>query len=368
MDDRAYMKMALELAKKGSGFVNPNPMVGAVIVKNNKVIGRGYHQKYGGWHAEKNALADCAVSPEGATLYVTLEPCCHYGKTPPCTEAVIESGISRVVIGTPDKNPQMAGKGIKILQQHHIQVDVGVLEEECRALIKTFTKFITTGRPYVMMKYAMTMDGKTASRTNRSKWITGSKAREHVHAGRHQYSAVMVGVNTVIYDDPLLTCRLENGRNPVRIICDSRLRTPPDAQIVQTADTIKTIIATCSDDNVRQKLYTDKGCSIIRVTDTDRHVNLAELMDILGKMGIDSLLLEGGGSLNAGALSQRIVDGIQAYIAPKIFGGTEAKTPVGGLGIDMPEEALRLTNMSLQQFGGDYLLEGEVVYSCLQEL
>lgn len=367
MDDTKYMKMALELAKKGSGFVNPNPMVGAVIVKDDTVIGQGYHEKYGGLHAERNALASCRVSPQGATMYVTLEPCCHYGKTPPCTEAIIESGIVRVVVGTLDQNPKMTGKSVEILREHQIQVEVGILEKECQALIKTFTKYITTGKPYVMMKYAMTMDGKIATYTNQSKWITSEKARQYVQETRHQYTAIMVGVNTVINDDPLLTCRLENGKNPVRIICDTHLRTPLSSQIVQTANTVETIIATCSDDSSRQKLYEEKGCKVLSVESRDHHVDLEQLMSVLGEMEIDSILLEGGSTLNWSALNQHIVDGIQAYIAPKIFGGTEAKTPIGGSGVSTPGEAVQLENTRVEQIGCDYLIESEVIYPCLQE-
>lgn len=216
--NKKYMQLAVELAKKGRGHVNPNPLVGAVIVKDGAIIGQGCHEQYGELHAERNALKNCRISPEGAKMYVTLEPCCHYGKTPPCTEAIIESGISKVVIGTLDPNPLMAGKSVDILKKHGISVEVGVLEQECRELIRVFRKYITTGRPYVLMKYAMTMDGKIATRTGASRWITGETARAHVQETRNEFPAIMVGVNTVLKDDPLLTCRMENGRNPVRII------------------------------------------------------------------------------------------------------------------------------------------------------
>ena len=367
MNDSDFMKLALELAKKGAGYVNPNPMVGAILVKDGRIIGQGYHEKYGGPHAERNALAGCTAPPQGATLYVTLEPCCHHGKTPPCTEAIIENGIARVVVGTLDPNPKMAGKSIALLRNHHIRVETGILEPACRALIKTFTKFITTGNPYVLMKYAMTMDGKTAAYTGQSKWITGEPARHHVQETRHQFSAVMAGVDTVICDDPLLTCRLKNSRNPIRVICDTRLRTPLTSRIVQTADTVETIIATVSDDSGRRKPYQDKGCKILTVGGADGHVNLPELMSVLGKMGIDSILLEGGSTLNWSALEHHIVDGIQAYIAPKLFGGSEAKSPVGGLGIASPDAAIHLKDLSFKQLGEDYLIEGEVDNPCSQE-
>ena len=367
MSDLEYMKMAVELAKKGAGYVNPPPMVGAVIVKNNKIIGQGYHEHYGGLHAERNAIASCRESPEGATLYVTLEPCCHFGKTPPCTEAIIKSGISNVVVGTLDINPLVAGKGIEILKQNKINVKVGVLEEECKKLIKIFRKFIITKRPFVLMKYAMTMDGKIATYANNSKWISGEESRALVHKTRHDFSAIMVGVNTVVNDDPLLTCRIENGKDPVRIICDTNLRIPVNSKIVQTANTVLTYIATACDDKEKKETYTGYGCKFINVREKEGHIDLAELMNIIGRMGIDSVLLEGGGLLNWSALNQKIVDEIQVYIAPKIFGGT-ANTPVSGKGVEFPDEAVRLKPYSVSLIGSDYLIESEVIYQCSQEL
>lgn len=369
MKDLKYMKQAIELAKKGSGFTNPNPMVGAVIVNDGEVIGRGYHERYGGLHAERNALKNCRAEALGAEMYVTLEPCCHYGKTPPCTEAIINSGITRVVIGTLDPNPQMSGKGAAILRRNNIRVETGVLEQDCKALIRTFAKFITTGKPYVMMKYAMTMDGKIATYTKQSKWITGEKARYLVQETRQQYSAIMAGVNTIIQDDPLLTCRLENAVNPVRIICDTHLRTPLDSRIVQSASahSAETIIATCCTDENKKMQYQSKGCRIIETSRKEGHVNLSELMEILGEMNLDSVLLEGGSILNWSALHQGIVDGIQAYIAPKIFGGSLAVSPVGGMGVALPDEAYQLADTRLIPVGDDFLMESEVVYPCLQE-
>ena len=366
MSDLEYMKLAVELAKKGAGYVNPNPMVGAVIVKNDKIIGQGYHEYFGGLHAEKNALKNCRESPVGATLYVTLEPCCHYGKTPPCTEAIIKSGITRVVIGTLDCNPLVSGKGVKILRENYIQVDIGCLKNECNHLTRIFQKYITTNRPFVLMKYAMTMDGKIATYTNNSKWISGVKAREQVHQLRHLVSAIMVGVDTVIQDNPLLTCRLENGRNPIRIICDTNLRTPLTSQIVETAKSVKTYIATACNEKERMDIYRKYGCKFIPVKKKDNHIDLTELMNCLGQMQIDSLLLEGGSTLNWGALKQQIVDEIQVYLAPKIFGGI-AKSPVSGQGISIPADAFKLKPYAFSQVETDYLIESEVIYPCLQE-
>ena len=234
MNDAEYMRLALALAERGRGWTAPNPMVGAVIVKDGAVIGQGWHERYGEPHAERNALAACAADPTGATMYVTLEPCCHHGKQPPCVEAILASGIRRVVIGSADPNPLVAGKGVAILRAHGVEVTENVLREECDALNRIFFRYITTGWPFVSMKYAMTMDGKIAAYTGASKWVTGETARSHVQQQRHRFRGIMVGVGTVLADDPLLTCRMENGRNPVRIICDTQLRTPPQAQVVRS--------------------------------------------------------------------------------------------------------------------------------------
>ncbi|MCL1982324.1 MAG: bifunctional diaminohydroxyphosphoribosylaminopyrimidine deaminase/5-amino-6-(5-phosphoribosylamino)uracil reductase RibD [Clostridiales bacterium] len=364
MNDEKYMKLALDLAAMGCGFVNPNPMVGAVIVKDGEIIGCGYHEKYGEPHAERNALASCASEACGATLYVTLEPCCHFGRTPPCTGAIIESGISKVVMGASDPNPLVSGKGAGMLRQHGIEVAEGVLEQECRKLNEVFFHYITKGTPFVVMKYAMTMDGKIAAYTGKSKWITGEAARHKVHMDRHRFSAVMVGVGTVTQDDPLLTCRLENGRDPVRIICDTHLRTPLDSSIVTTAIGVPTIIATSCMDEERQRGYAAKGCKIITVSEKGGYIDLNELMTELGREKIDSVLLEGGGSLNWSALSCGIVNRVQAYVSPKILGGADAKTPVAGIGAASPDSAFLLTNSVITQIEGDILIESDVVQKC----
>ncbi len=365
MTDEAYMKLALELAQKGCGWTAPNPMVGAVIVKNGEIIGSGYHQRYGQLHAERNALAACTQSPQGATLYVTLEPCCHYGKTPPCTEAIIENDISRVVIGSPDPNPLVAGKGVALLRQHGIAVTEGVLREQCDRLNQVFLHYIQHQTPYVVMKYAMTMDGKIATHSGLSKWITGEAARQQVQQDRHRYSAIMVGVGTVLADDPLLTCRLPDSKNPVRVICDTHLRTPLNNQIVQTAKDVPTIIATSCDDEEKLTLYRQANCQICMVPEQKGHLDLRQLMQALGQQKIDSILLEGGGTLNWAALQSGIVHKVQAYIAPKLFGGAEAKSPVEGLGVDTPVQAVRLTPPQVIHLGDDILLESEVL-PCLQ--
>lgn len=356
-----YMRMAIELAQSGCGYVNPNPMVGAVIVKKGKIIGRGFHEKYGQLHAERNAIADCKESPWGATMYVTLEPCCHYGKTPPCTQAIIESGIAEVVIGSHDPNPLVAGKGIEILHQNGINVRQGILKEECDKLNEVFFHYIRTHIPFVVMKYAMTMDGKIATCTGKSKWITSEKARQNVHASRLRYSAIMVGVNTVISDDPLLTCRIPGGRNPIRIICDTNLRNPLDSAIMLTAKDIPTYIATACTDQGKQQPYLLAGCKIITVIKKGSHIDLQDLMKKLGMDGIDSILLEGGSELNYSALQCGIVNRVQTYIAPKLFGGVHAKGPIGGTGIEYPDQAFYLKESKITMFDEDILIESEVI-------
>ncbi len=242
MNGPDYMRRAIMLAKQAEGYTSPNPLVGAVIVKDSRIIGEGYHRSYGQLHAERDALNSCTESPEGADIYVTLEPCCHYGKQPPCTEAIIEAGIKRVIVGSRDPNPLVCGRGNEMLRQCGIIVETDYMKEECDAMNYVFFHYITHKTPYVVMKYAMTMDGKIAACTGDSKWVTGEEARKRVHEDRHRYSAIMVGVGTVIADNPSLTCRLEGKKNPIRIICDSNLSTPLSSTIVESANEVRTII------------------------------------------------------------------------------------------------------------------------------
>lgn len=367
MTDEFYMNIALELAKKGCGLVSPNPMVGAVIVKDGNIIGKGWHEQYGGLHAERNALARCSESPQGATMYVNLEPCCHYGKTPPCTEAILEHGIKKVVIGSIDPNHIVAGKGIAVLKAHSVEVVTGVLEDKCKELNQVFFHYIQTKRPFVVMKYAMTMDGKIATVSGKSKWITGEVARNQVHQERHRYSSIMVGVGTVIEDNPMLNCRIDQGRNPIRILCDTNLRTPLDSNIVMTAKNIRTIVATSCEDLEKQRPYLKASCELIVVKKKGEHLDLVELMDELGKRKIDSILLEGGASLNASALEGQIVQRVQTYISPKLFGGKSAKTPIGGRGVQEVKDCYELIHPKIHWFEEDLCIESEVKYPCLQE-
>ncbi|MDD7275974.1 MAG: bifunctional diaminohydroxyphosphoribosylaminopyrimidine deaminase/5-amino-6-(5-phosphoribosylamino)uracil reductase RibD [Treponema sp.] len=364
LDDEKYMRQAIALSLKGTGRVNPNPLVGAVVVKDGRIIGEGYHQQYGCPHAERNALAACTESPAGATIYVTLEPCCHHGKNPPCTEALIQAGISHVVVGSADPNPLVAGKGIAQLKAAGIQVEEGFLQAECDAINFIFFHYITTNKPYLALKYAMTADGKIACHTGASRWITGEVARHHVHQLRNKYAAIMVGTGTVLADDPELTCRIENGNNPVRIVCDTQLRTPLSSKLVTTAKEVPTIIATCCQEEARYKLYQEAGCQIWVVPAKNGGVDLQALVHRLGQEKIDSVLVEGGGQLNWSLLQAGLVQRVYTYIAPKIFGGAAAKSPVGGIGVDNPQQAFQMRVVATQQLGEDFLLEQEVLPSC----
>ncbi|MGN0267970.1 MAG: bifunctional diaminohydroxyphosphoribosylaminopyrimidine deaminase/5-amino-6-(5-phosphoribosylamino)uracil reductase RibD [Lachnospiraceae bacterium] len=372
--DEKYMRMAMELAKQGSGRVNPNPLVGAVIVKDGQVIGQGYHTRYGSLHAEREAFASVKKpeAAEGADLYVTLEPCCHYGKQPPCTEAIIEHGIRRVFVGSADPNPLVAGKGISFLRDRGVEVYEHVLQDECDKLNEIFFYYIQKKRPYVIMKYAMTMDGKIATFSGKSRWITGEAARKRVHEDRKRCAGIMVGIGTVLMDDPMLNCRLEDGVDPIRIVCDSRLRIPLESRLVQTAKEIPTWIAAVKPETEQQaekaEKLTELGCRILYTdADTEGHVDLNQLMDLLGEAKIDSILLEGGADLHEAALRSGIVRKVQTYLAPKIFGGSKAPSPVGGIGVDSPDQAWLLSEPEITKLGTDILLESEVSYPCLQE-
>ena len=372
MPEEKYMRRAIELAKKGSGHVNPNPLVGAVIVRDGEIIGEGYQACYGQLHAERNAIANAKKrgnSLEGSTIYVTLEPCCHYGKTPPCTEAIIEEKIARVVVGSDDPNPLVSGKGFQMLREKGIEVIPHFLKEECDAMNHVFFHYIRTGTPYVAMKYAMTMDGKIACYTGDSKWVTGEESRAHVQTLRNHYKGIMAGIGTVLADDPMLNCRIEGGRDPIRIIADSHLRIPIDSQLVRTAGQQPLIVACLPDaDEEKAAQLQEKGVEVLRIpgvttadiTEEQKEViSLPVLMKELGARKIDGILLEGGGQLNESALQAGIVDRIYCYIAPKIFGGAQAKTPVEGQGLTRAADAWQFNRIGMQEFGQDILLEYE---------
>ncbi|MDO4941333.1 MAG: bifunctional diaminohydroxyphosphoribosylaminopyrimidine deaminase/5-amino-6-(5-phosphoribosylamino)uracil reductase RibD [Lachnospiraceae bacterium] len=357
---RQYMMRAIALAKKGIGATNPNPLVGAVIVKDGRILNEDYHHRYGEFHAERNAILNCTEDMHNATIYVTLEPCCHQGKTPPCTDIIIESGISTVYIGSRDPNPLVAGKGARILREHGITVIEDFCREECDAINPVFFHFITNNTPYIALKYAMTLDGKLATYTGASQWITNEKARKHVHYLRHQYTAIMTGIGTVLSDNPTMNCRMEGGRNPIRIICDSHLRIPLGCNICQTADRYKTIVAYCEAESQKLQELATLGIECIRVPAKSGHIDLHELMNVLGSKKIDSILLEGGQMLNYAALDAGIVHYVYSYLGAKIFGGSSAFTPVGGQGVEAPDDAFLIKNAKVTSFDGDFLIEGHI--------
>ncbi len=361
-EDERFMQMALELAAKGRGRVEPNPMVGAVAVKDGKVVGQGYHEYIGGPHAEVRALDEAGPSAKGATLYVTLEPCAHYGKTPPCAERVIEAGIKRVVLAVMDPNPETAGRGAEGLRQAGIDIVSGVLEEEARKLNAPFFKLMTVGMPYVIAKWAMSLDGKTATHTGDSRWVSSRESRVYVHKVRSQVDAVMVGIGTVLRDDPLLTCRqIEGGRNPKRLVVDGQARLPLDSQLVRTLSEAEVLVAT-TDRAPRERLdrLNGAGCRLLVVKGKGNRVELRELMKMLGKERITNVLVEGGGTLTASLFDEGLVDRVMVFVAPKIIGGGEARLPVSGIGVDKVEDALGLKDVSVTRLAEDVLIEGIV--------
>ena len=360
MSAEEYMKLALGLARRGHGWTSPNPMVGAVLVKDNLIIGRGYHRRFGDNHAEVNALQNASADQAGATLYVTLEPCCHHGKTPPCVDAIISSKIERVIIGTLDPNPEVNGKSVKILNENGIETRVGVLEEECRELNEAHFKYMTTGLPLVTLKFAQTLDGRIATASGDSRWISSEDFQKLAHRLRAVNDAVLVGINTVLADDPQLTVRLVRGRNPTRVILDSRLRTPPKSKIVRTCDVAPVIIATTEQaDTQKASQLRGLGVEVLEVqTSVSGGIDLKHLLQALGKRNISSLLVEGGAKVITSFLHQKLADRVVVALAPKILGkGIDA---VGELDIIRISQALKLTFKKISRAGDDIVIEARV--------
>ncbi len=360
--DTYYMKTALELAEKGKGWTSPNPMVGAVIVKDGEIAGRGWHEKAGGPHAEVNAIADAAGRTRGATMYVTLEPCNHQGQTPPCTEAILEAKISRVVCAMEDPNPDVAGGGSAYLASKGIEVQTGVCENEARRLNEFFIKFVNTRRPFVILKSAATLDGKIAAKSGDSRWVTGPEAREHVHLLRHWVDAILVGVNTVKSDDPSLTARLENRstKDPVRVILDTRLSFPEDARMLTQESSARTVIATGGRiDPEKARRLENTGARVLRLPAEDSGVDLLPLTEELGKMGITSLLVEGGSRVSGSFLMAGLVDKICFFYAPKLLGG-DGIPVCSGPGPEMMDSAIPVADINIKYFGNDILVEGYI--------
>ncbi len=355
MDESAYMKRALKLAGRGLGRTSPNPMVGALIVKNGRIIAEDYHRKPGTPHAEALTLEKAGVLAKGATLYVSLEPCSHTEKrTPPCVNAIIEAGIRRVVAAMVDPNPRVRGRGIRKLRDAGIEVSVGLLEKEARRLNEAYIKFITTGRPFVILKTAMTLDGKIATPTGQSKWITGEKSRRLVHRLRGSVDAIVTAVGTVKADDPELTCRLRGGKSPVRVIIDPMAESPAGSRIFRCPP--ETMIVTAAGKEKTIKLI-KTGVTVINYKAT---LELSWLMEVLGARGIASVLIEGGSSLNAHALEEGVVDKIMYFIAPKIIGGAKSYPAVGGDFFRPLEDAIAVRDMKVRRLGEDVLIEGYI--------
>ena len=356
--DESYMREALRIAEYARGRTSPNPLVGAVIVRDGAIVASGWHRAAGEPHAEIHALRMAGELARGATLYVTLEPCAHHGRTGPCAEAVIAAGLARVVIALSDPNPLVAGRGIHLLTAAGIEVTTGICEDEARRQNEIFLKWVTTKRPFVTLKTAMTLDGKIASHTGASRWITGAAARARVHAYRNEYDAILVGIGTVLADDPSLTTRLEHGtgKNPLRIVLDSEARTPLDAKLVADGAAPTIIVVSERADHRRVNLL--RACGAEVVTLGAQRVDIAALLDYLGAREITSLFVEGGAAVNWSLLAGGSVDKVHAFIAPMLMGGETAKTPIGGTGFDSPQTALRLHDMTVEQVGTDILVTG----------
>jgi len=360
VDDR-FMWAALDLARRGRGKTNPNPMVGAVVVRDGEIVGTGYHQAAGAPHAEVMALQKAGESARGAVLYVNLEPCVHRGRTGPCVKAIIRAGISKVVAAMEDPNPLVAGKGFEKLKAAGVKVKTGVLEDKARQLNEVYIKYITTGRPFVIIKSAVTADGKTATRTGRSRWITGEKARAFVHRLRNNSDAIAVGIGTVLHDDPLLTTRLEEGggKDPLRVVVDSRARLPLDARMINMPSRASTVLATTAAAPLdKRQALEEKGVEILLLPDREGRVDLAALMAELGERGVCQLLVEGGGTLNYSLLEAGLLDKLMLFIAPLIVGGRESPTSFEGGGVARLDEAWRLDNLEIKQYDGDLLIIG----------
>ncbi len=368
MNDDKYMKRVLELAAKGKGRTSPNPMVGAVIVKSGRIIAEGYHRKAGTPHAEVVALKKAGAKAKGATLYVNLEPCCHTDKkTPPCTKAIIQSGIGKVVIAIKDPNPKVSGRGIRELGKAGIMAETGIMKLEAQELNKAFIKFITKKKPFVILKIAQSLDGKIATAKGESKWITGKKARNLVHKLRNEVDAVLVGINTVKKDNLSLDCRIRGGRNPYRVIVDSRLQIPLNSKVLRHKDA-KTIVATTKKGSKNKIASVKKRGAHVLIIDSpirkktstkvSNGVNLKSLMKALGKLDISSVMIEGGSSINASALADGIVDNLMIFIAPMIIGGTDSILSIGGKSPASLSKALRMKNIHVKKIGEDILFEG----------
>lgn len=361
MTDEQYMKLAIDLARKGRGYVSPNPLVGAVLVKNGKIVGKGYHREFGGPHAEINAIEDAGRHVRGATLYVTLEPCCHEGKTPPCIDTIIKHKIARVVIGTIDSNPLVSCRGIDALRNSGIAVKTGVCKDECHRLNEVFFHYMETGMPFITVKYAQTLDGRIATSTGNSQWISSEASLKYAHQLRAEHDAIMVGRRTVDRDNPELTVRLVRGRNPLRIVVDSGLRVSKKSKLLRHTEHAATLVATAQRPSDRRfKTFSSSAADVISVkADKRGNVDLKCLFKILAKRGISSVLIEGGAQIITSVLKNNMADRLVTVIAPKIIGqGIEA---VGDLGIKHLNEAKKLSFQKIMRRGSDMIIDSRFV-------
>ncbi|HYT58102.1 MAG TPA: bifunctional diaminohydroxyphosphoribosylaminopyrimidine deaminase/5-amino-6-(5-phosphoribosylamino)uracil reductase RibD [Verrucomicrobiae bacterium] len=356
--DKSYLRMARRLARKAEGRTSPNPIVGAVIVRDGKIVGTGYHQFAGGDHAEIAALKRAGPKARGATLYITLEPCSYQGRTPPCTRALIGAGIKEVVAATRDPNPLVAGRGFRQLRRAGMIVRVGLFEAECRALIEPFSKYITRRLPFVTLKLAATLDGKIAAVSGDARWISNAESRRSVHRLRNQVDAVLVGVETVRADDPRLTCRIPRGRNPWRVILDNRLRIPISAQVLRQRDPQKTIIATSTAASAtKARAIEALGAKVWRLPLRQDKVSWLPLLKKLASFGIVSVMIEGGATIASSALKEEIVDKVIFFYAPKILGG-DGRVMLDGLGIRQVRQSLPIKHLQVRKSGGDLIVSG----------
>jgi diaminohydroxyphosphoribosylaminopyrimidine deaminase/5-amino-6-(5-phosphoribosylamino)uracil reductase len=360
-----YMRRALLLARKGVGKTGPNPAVGCVIVKDGTVVGEGWHKSAGTPHAEVHALAQAGARAKYADVYVTLEPCAHFGKTPPCADALIAAGVARVYAGMVDPNPLVKGQGLEKLRAAGIEASAGILEDACRVVNEPFIKHVTTGLPFVILKSALTLDGKSATGEGDARWITSERSRRYVHKLRSQVDAIMVGVGTVIVDDPLLTSRIPGGKDPLRVVVDSRLKVPLTSRLFHLNSGATTLVATVSDDAERIAGIRETGAEVLICGEKEGRVDLHDLMARLGAMQIQSVLLEGGSTLAGEALRQGLIDKIMLFYAPKLVGG-DGPGLFAGRGAARMEDAVRLRDITYSRFGADLLIQGYPETACLQ--
>lgn len=361
--DEIWMRRAVELAERGRGHAEPNPLVGAVLVRADRIVGEAWHERFGQAHAEINALAQAGEAARGATLYVTLEPCCHHGKTPPCTDALIRAGIAGVKAALEDPFPQVAGQGAAQLRGAGIPIDFGLCAADARRQNAPYLTLLALGRPHVHAKWAMSLDGKIATRTGDSRWISGEASRRRVHEMRGRMDGILVGIGTVLADDPLLTARPAGPRSACRVILDSQARLPLDGQLVRTAGAAPVLVATCCTDQARLDPLRSAGCEILVVPAVEGGVSIPDLLKEMGRRRWTNLLVEGGASVLGSCLDARAIDEVHVFVAAQLLGGRAALTPIAGVGCAGLADALRASELTCEPIGADFLLHGRVAHS-----